>query len=139
MKKSKTKKQNRISILYHKKIAIDKDESFIVQEIARKTPDQSAIMVKDDIRYIIFEESINKNTENSRYAIVAKKIGGNKYKNYFLATYSAKFIKNEMNIKKEEKINGQNLNDFLMHLLDSNKDHEKLFYKFIKRTYGANS
>ncbi len=119
--------QLKLSILYTRKVAISSEENldFEKESIIRRTQDQYAIVINEGVRYVIFENT----DEKEPYIIVGKLMGGNKYKNYFLSSVDLKeFSENE--IKKED------MKKFLQSILAKNNGLKE-FKKFVKDNFNV--
>lgn len=116
----KKKKQIKLSITYTRKVTIAGEGTlgFEKESIIRRTQDQYAIVIDEGVRYVIFENT----DEKEPYIIVGRLMGGNKYKNYFLRSYGG------------DKI--EDLKTFLQSELSKSKNNAEKFKRFVKINFG---
>ena len=127
------KKKIQLSILYTKKVSV-KEESlgFEKECLIRRSPEQYALVIEDGIRYVIFEDI----KECNGYTVVGRKMGGNKYKNYFMISFSIKEIKKVLAETSDSELNVEQLKKFLEIILKSCKENYKKFKTYVKVNYG---
>lgn len=133
----KKKKQIKLSITYIKKVNIAGEGSlgFEKECIIRRTPDQYAIEIRDGIRYVIFEDT----NESKGYTVVGKKMGGNKYKNYFLTSFDKQEVSGRLRRLGSAAVGELTIIDVsaaFKSLIDETKDHKEKFNQFVLKNFG---
>lgn len=124
----KKQKEIKLSILYTRKVNIAGEGSlgFEKETLIRRVQSQYAIVNDDGIRYVIFENTDPKES----YIIVGRRMGGNKYKNYFLSAVDPK------RISESEQITSDDMKKFLQIELGKTKNNSQKFNQFVKINFG---
>lgn len=124
----KKQKEIKLSILYTRKVNIAGEGSlgFEKETLIRRVQSQYAIINHDGIRYVIFENTDSKEP----YILVGRKMGGNKYKNYFLSVINPK------RISDSEKITSDEMKSFLANELSIARNPTENFHRFVKVNFG---
>lgn len=115
-------KENKLSISFIKKITIDNTE-YQKEFVIKRKKGSYALEVRDGIRYIIFKEpkSMQIFDKGKIFTIIARKMGGNKYKNYFMGHFAGPIPE---------------LKDHLKAMLDKTTNHKQKFNQYIKSNFG---
>lgn len=132
----KKKKQIKLSITYIKKVNIAGEGSlgFEKECIVRRTPDQYAIENRDGIRYVIFEDT----NESKGYTVVGRKMGGNKYKNYFLTSFDKDEIfgrLRRLTVTVDSELTIENVRTAFKSLIDETEHHKEKFNEYVKKNF----
>lgn len=132
----------KLSLSYTRKVTLSGENSleFEKEFIVRRNHDQYAMEFRDGIRYIIFKDTKQPTT----FVIIGRKMGGNKYKNYFLGSTLLKRIFSEMKrsgkkivSKNADELDFEDIRLFLNLLLENSENRVKHFNDFVKANYGV--
>lgn len=136
------KEELKLSISYTRKVTLSGENSleFEKEFIVRRNYDQYAMQIEDGIRYVIFKDP----KQPSSFIVVGRKMGGNKYKNYFLGSILLKKIISEMKrsgkkiiSKNSDELDFEDIRIFLNLLLENSENRVRHFNVFVKTNYGV--